>query len=305
MLTGPHDTELKAQFPALDVAALCESLLKEVNEGVATLPSDEGTEVVVSEPLVPAALRALAHLSARSSDIAGTALGNTAFVQLLATLLGSTYDDTRQETATLVRKCVQRLGGVTAVTRSGTQTLTDLFPVLLSQLSSGLEAVVLDAAWTISLLLESDQLHGAFAEHSGVKKIFKVLTKLEQTMIYSQSDNLASTRGGSAVNIHNDVEAQTKRNNYYKSLQLSISWILLQLTTNSTSNCSCSRTDALTILSGILERQERRDAGQCNQGAVLARDARCCARSAAHLRASTAQSQHAQSYVATCVVCLS
>jgi hypothetical protein len=233
--TGPHDTELKTQFPVLNVAALCDSLLKEVNEGVATLPSDEGTEVVVSEPLVPAALRALAHLGARSSDLAGTVLGNTAFVQLLATLLGSSYEDTRQEAATLVRKSVQRLGGVTAVTRGGTQTLADLFPVLLSLLSSGQEAVVLDAAWTISLLLESDQLHGAFAEHSGVKKIFKVLTKLEQTMIYSQSDSLASTRSGSAVNIHNDVEAQNKRNNYYKSLQLSISWILLQLTTNSTS----------------------------------------------------------------------
>jgi hypothetical protein len=229
---GPHDTELKTQFPVLNVAALCDSLLKEVNEGVATLPSDEGTEVVVSEPLVPAALRALAHLGARSSDLAGTVLGNTAFVQLLATLLGSSYEDTRQEAATLVRKSVQRLGGVTAVTRGGTQTLADLFPVLLSLLSSGQEAVVLDAAWTISLLLESDQLHGAFAEHSGVKKIFKVLTKLEQTMIYSQSDSLASTRSGSAVNIHNDVEAQNKRNNYYKSLQLSISWILLQLTTN-------------------------------------------------------------------------
>ncbi len=230
---GPTETELKTELPALDVTALCDTLLKEVNEGVATLPSDEDTEVVVSEPLVPAALRALAHLSARSSDIASTVLSNTAFVQLLATLIGSSYDDTRQEVATLIRKAVQRLGGVTAVTRGGIKTLSDMFPVLLSLLSSGQESVVLDAAWTISLLLESDQVHGAFAEHSGVKKIFKVLTKLEQTMIYSQSDTVTAVRSSSSVSV-NDIESQNKRNNYYKSLQLSISWTLLQLTTNCT-----------------------------------------------------------------------
>lgn len=233
LFVGPHETELTTQLPSLDVTALCDTLLKEVNEGVATLPSDEDTEVVVSEPLVPAALRALAHLSACSSDLASTVLSNTVFVQLLATLIGSSYEDTRQEAATLIRKAVQRLGGVTAVTRGGMQTLSDLFPVLLSLLSSGQESVVLDAAWTISLLLESDQVHGAFAEHSGVKKIFKVLTKLEQTMIYSQSDSLTGARSSSAVSI-NDIETQNKRNNYYKSLQLSISWILLQLTTNCT-----------------------------------------------------------------------
>jgi len=129
---------------------------------------------------------------------------------------------------------VQRLGGVTAVARAGTQTLSKLFPALLSLLSNGQECVVLDVAWTISLLLESDQVHFAFEERSGVKKIIKVLTKLEQTMIYSHSDKLASSHNTSTVNISNDIETQNKRNNYYKSLQLAISWTLLHLTTNGT-----------------------------------------------------------------------
>jgi hypothetical protein len=214
---------------------VCELTVREISDGVVTLPGDEGVDLVVSEPLVPAALRALAQLTALSADIASTVLGNSAFVKLLAALLGSSYDDTRQEAATLVRKAVQRLGIVQTVSCAGTQTLAELFPVLLSQLSSGQESVVLDAAWCISLLLESDQLHHVFAEHAGVKKIFKVLTKLEQTMIYAQSDHAATRSNSFGPSDDGSIDAQNKRNNYYKSLQLALSWTLLQLTTNSKS----------------------------------------------------------------------